>query len=262
VKNADRVRTNRPLEGRTILVTRSEQTAPAFAEQLSERGAIPILAPAIEVVRAEDAVLDGAIEGLSSGRFEWVLFTSRSGVQAVAGRLAERGMNGSWIHASVGAVGEGTAQELQEFGIRAALVPHEFTTRALGDVMPAGSGDVLVARADIATEDLESALSAKGWTPVRLNAYRTLFRDRMPPEAAEMLRDGGLDAITFTSASTVEGFMKMVGSLEGFRSARAKVVCIGPVTAAAAKEEGLAVASIADPHTIDGLLAALEALFT
>ena len=251
-----------PLSGRTVLVTRSEAAGESFAEQLRRRGASAIVAPAIDLVPAEDAVLDEAIDGLSSGRFAWVLFTSRSGVEAVAGRLAERGMNGVSLLASVAAVGDGTAHALRQAGIRADLVPERFTTSALGEAMPQGTGQVLLARADIATEDLEGAVAKRGWTPVRVNAYRTIFRDEMPSAALTALREGHVDAITFTSASTVRGFTSMAGSALSVGDPAPRIVCIGPVTADAARGSGLRVDAVADPHTIDGLLAALEALFT
>ena len=83
----------------------------------------------------------------------------------------------------------------------------------------------------------------------------------MPAEAARVLQDGGVDVITFTSASTVEGFRRMLGSWDRLPQRRPKVACIGPVTASAARESGLAVDAVATPHTIEGLVAALESIF-
>jgi uroporphyrinogen-III synthase len=207
-------------------------------------------------------VLDDVIDQLANGHFEWVLFTSRTGVEVVTDRLAARGMDGAVLRTSVGAVGEGTARALAEAGIQAALVPEMFTTEALAQAMPAGSGRVLLARADIAGDELEAAVEARGWTPVRVVAYRTVFPERMPAEAARALENGGVDAITFTSASTVEGLRRLLGSWRSLPEPRPKVACIGPVTASAAREAGLEVDAIATPHTIEGLVAALESMFT
>jgi uroporphyrinogen-III synthase len=66
-----------------------------------------------------------------------------------------------------------------------------------------------------------------------------------------------VDAVTFTSASTVRGFVGALGTVKG----NPKVVCIGPVTARAAREHGLRVHAVASPHTMDGLIAALERAF-
>jgi uroporphyrinogen-III synthase len=124
--------------------------------------------------------------------------------------------------------------------------------------MPRGSGRVLLARADIAPEALEESLVRKGWTPVRVDAYRTRRASRLPGEVAEALRAGTVDAVTFTSASTVEGFTNAARSLVDDGVVMPRAVCIGPVTAAAARRAGFKVVAVARPHTIEGLVAALE----
>jgi len=76
----------------------------------------------------------------------------------------------------------------------------------------------------------------------------------LPIGAREALARGTVDAITFTSASSVRGFANAASDVQG----DPKIVCIGPVTAREARALGLEVASVAQPHTIDGLVAALE----
>ena len=243
------------------MVTRADAERDPLIDLLEQRGAVVIRAPAIELMPADDHVIDGAIDQLLEGGFEWIVFTSRTGVEVFTGRLAARGMDEADVRVSVAAVGDGTAGALRDFGIEPALVPPTFTTESLAEAMPPGSGRVLLARADIAGNDLEAALDARGWTPVRIDAYRTVFRERMPAEAARSLEDGGVDAITLTSASTVEGLRRMLRSWSDLPKPRPKVVCIGPVTAGAARNAGLVVDAIATPHTIEGLVTALEAVF-
>ena len=88
----------------------------------------------------------------------------------------------------------------------------------------------------------------------RVDAYRTRQAHRLPPEARTALQRGEVDAVTFTSASTVRGFLSALGQMKG----NPRVVCIGPVTARAARERGLHVHAVASPHTIEGLVAAVE----
>ena len=76
----------------------------------------------------------------------------------------------------------------------------------------------------------------------------------LPPPARAALREGRVDAVTFTSASTVRGFVGALGAVKG----NPKVVCIGPVTAREAREHGFTVAAVAKPHTIEGLVQAVE----
>jgi uroporphyrinogen-III synthase len=245
-----------PLEGKTVLVTRPVERAGVLVAMLRHRGATPLVAPAVDVRPAPAGPLDQASAGLARGEFAWVAFTSRAAVDALGDRLPGHGARQAGP--LVAAVGDGTAAALREIGIEPDLVPPTFTTEALGRAFPRGTGRVLLARADIAPDGLESALRAKGWTPVRVDAYRTRLATRLPPPAAAALRDGRVDAITFTSASTVHGFLQMAGERADGPRRRPKVVCIGPVTARAARRAGMRVDAVASPHTIEGLVAAVE----
>jgi uroporphyrinogen-III synthase len=133
-------------------------------------------------------------------------------------------------------------------------MPTTFTTQALARAFPRGRGRVLCARADIAPEGLEDSLEAKGWSPERVDAYRTRMPRSLPAAARDALRRGEVDAVTFTSASTVRGFVGALAAVKG----NPKVVCIGPLTSREAREHGLRVSAVARPHTIEGLVASLE----
>ena len=246
--------TPRTLAGRTIVVTRPEEQAAELIDLLEGRGALTVRAPAIEIRPAPERVLDRAADDLVARRFAWVVLTSRAGVDALMDALSRR--SAAAPNAKVAAIGEGTAEALRDRGWEPDLVPRTFTTEALGRALPRGEGDVLLARADIAPSELDEAVAAKGWRVTRIDAYRTRRVRALPPAAAQVLRAGGADALTFTSASTVDGFVEAAGSLELPRA-----VCIGPVTARAARDRGLRVAGVASPHTIEGLVARLERVF-
>jgi uroporphyrinogen III methyltransferase / synthase len=93
-----------------------------------------------------------------------------------------------------------------------------------------------------------------------VDAYRTIFATSLPREARDALRRGEVDGVTFTSASTVRGFVSARGArvIRGASGRPPKIVCIGPVTAAAARDAGLRPAAVAKPHTIEGLIAAID----
>lgn len=240
----------RPLAGRTVLVTRPHPEADELARKLERRGARPIVAPAIEITHVRSAALTRAMRELADGTFAWVALTSPRTVEVLASHLRPRD-----VRARVAAVGEGTGEAFRRWTRRDAdLVPDAFTTAALAHAFPRGSGRVLTPRADVAPEGFEKALRRKGWRPIRVNAYRTRTPRTLPAEARTALRRGEVDAITFTSASTVRGFIRALAGVKG----NPKVVCIGPVTAREAREHGLRVHAVADPHTIDGLLSAVE----
>lgn len=245
----------RPLEGRVVLVTRAADPKDPLVRLLERRGARPLLAPSIELVPARSAALTDALGRLAAGEFAWIAITSRATVDVLSARLD----SARDVRASVAVIGEGTAEAWRRWSRRAPdLQPGTFTTNALARSFPRGKGRVLCARADIAPVGLESALAAKGWTPTRVDAYRTRFPRSLPAAAGAALRRGEVDAVTFTSASTVRGFFGALRTVKG----NPKVVCIGPVTAREARARGLRVAAVAKPHTMEGLVAALERAFT
>lgn len=240
----------KPLAGRIVLVTRPPDQSAELVRLLRRAGAAPIAAPSIEIAPARSAALTRALRDLSEGRYAWIALTSRSTVEMLASRVHPRD-----VRARVATIGEGTTDAFRRWARRGPdLTPDTFTTAALARAFPRGEGRVLCARADIAPAGLEEALTAKGWNPERVDAYRTRMARSLPTETQAALRDGRIDAITFTSASTVRGFVGAVGVVRG----GPKVVCIGPVTAREARERGMRVAAVARPHTIEGLVDAVE----
>ena len=240
----------KPLAGRTIVVTRPRPEADELARLLERRGGRAIVAPAIEVAPVRSAALTKALAELTDGAFAWVTLTSPRTVDVLAERLEP-----AQVRAKVAAVGEGTAEAYRRWSRRRPdLVPKAFTTASLGRAFPRGDGRVLTPRADVAPEGLEDALERKGWRPTRVDAYRTRMPRSLPAEARTALRGGEVDAVTFTSASTVRGFVGALGPVKG----SPKVVAIGPVTAREARTHGLHVHAVASPHTIEGLVAAVE----
>ena len=243
-----------PLKGRVILVTRPLDQSAILVKALDHYGARAIVAPAVELVPARSAALTRALADLSAGRYLWITLTSRATVEMLAARLASP----KDVRAKVAAIGDGTAAAYRRWARRDPdLQPNSFTTAALARAFPRGHGRVLCPRADIAPVGLEDALAAKGWSPERVEAYRTRMPATLPKEARDALKEGIVDAVTFTSASTVRGFLGALGPVRG----TPKVVCIGPVTAKEARAHGLTVHAVAKPHTIEGLVAALERVF-
>jgi uroporphyrinogen-III synthase len=244
------LRVAKTLAGRTIVVTRAADDSAELVAELRRRGAAAIVAPAIEIVPVRSAALTKALRELAAGRFAWITLTSKHAVETLGDRLRP-----SDVKARVAAIGDGTADAFRAWSQREPdLVPRTFTTAGLARAFPRGTGAVLCARADVAPEGLEDALAAKGWSPVRVDAYRTRTPRALPAEARDALSGGSVDAVTFTSASTVRGFVAQLGEVRG----APKVVCIGPVTAKEARAHGFTVHAVARPHTVEGLITALE----
>jgi uroporphyrinogen-III synthase len=248
------------LTGKRILVTRPRAQAANLCDKLAALGAEPIPFPTIEVAPMDDyAALDEAIANLE--RYHWLIFTSVNGVAAFWNRLDLAGLQDPrGLIAKIAAIGPATARALAERGVRAVFIPEEYVAEAIVD----GIGDVagqwiLLPRADIAREALAVELGQRGAIVHEIAAYRTLPAAPDPRGLGELRR--GVDAITFTSSSTVRNFVALVGQFAKLPN-RPAIACIGPITAQTARDVGLTVDLVADEYTSDGLVSALANYFS
>ncbi len=247
------------LAGLRILVTRPQGQASRLSEALRAEGAEPIEVPAIAIVPPPSwDELDAAI---ARGSYDWVVFTSANGVRFFAERLRATGRTVSWFdHVNVAAIGPETARMLRTAGVEPRLVPDEYVAEALvaciADRGPLDGQRVLVPRADIARDALVTGLRQEGATVDSVVAYRTVPATP-PPDLLLSLQRGAIDAATFTSSSTVRALLEMLGTqadtLKGVT-----IACIGPVTAATARDAGLVPHVVATTYTVAGLVSALR----
>lgn len=245
--------TDGPLAGVRVVVTRASEQASSLASRLTGHGAAVIEVPTIAIVDASDGGR-GLREALARiVEFDWLVITSPNGARRVAAALVDTDQVAMPPRVKLAAVGPGTAATLDELGIEADLVPERFVAEGLLEAFPApppGGGRVLLAQAAGARSVLAEGLDAEGWSVERAEAYRT---DHPPVPADLLARVAAADVITFTSASTVRGWV----AAAGVEATPPTVVSIGPVTTAAALELGIAVTAEADPHTIDGLISSI-----
>jgi len=242
----------RPLFGRKVVVTRARAQASQLSDRLEALGADVVEVPAIEIGDPDDggAALRAAVGRI--GDYDWVVFTSPNGVDRFFAHVPDsRALGG----VRVAAIGPGTADALARVRIVPDLIPPRFVAESLLEAFPRpgtgeGAGRVLLARAAVARDVLPDGLRALGWAVDVVDAYRT--RAGRPDDAA-LASVGQADAITFTSSSTVTNYLDVAGA----GRVPAVVACIGPVTAATAREHGLDVTVEATEHTIDGLVDAV-----
>jgi len=248
----------RSLAGRRILVTRPRDSADALDAALEAEGASPIPFPTIDIRPATDlAPLDRALGALD--RFAWIAFTSANGVGVFFDRLAARG-GVLPPSARIAAVGPGTARAVAARGARAEFVPSEFLGERLGQELGDVDGRrVLFPRAAQASDTLMRTLAERGAVVEDVVVYDTLPAALDARGLAELER--GVDAATFTSASTVDNLFLLLDGRAVSLLAGAVIACIGPVTAAAARARGLQVDVEPAEHTVPGLVAALARRF-
>jgi uroporphyrinogen III methyltransferase/synthase len=258
----------RPLLGRRVVVTRPRQQAGELAAALEDAGAEVVLFPTIAIVPAPDPIaLDRAVA--AAGTYDWIVFTSTNGVRVFFDRLAALGRDVRELAgARIAAIGPETAAELERRLVRPAVVPAEYRAEgllaALDDAALRGRR-VLLPRARGAREILPDELRARGALVDEVIAYATV-----PPADADVdglraaLTAGEIDAITFTSSSTVRNFAALIGApalADLATTARPLVACIGPVTADTAREVGLRVDVVPDRYTAAALADAIVARF-
>ncbi len=250
-----------PLFGLRVLVTRPRRQMSALSRLLAEYGAEPVEAPAIEIAPLNDAAeLDAALAAL--GSFDWVVFTSVNGVDAVFERLAAQGRDARAFGAArVATIGLATAEALAQRGVAADYVPRTYTTAAVADGLSGldlRGKRVLLPRADIAPAALADALRERGAETTSIAAYRTLKPADADAQIREALGSGTIGAAAFTSSSTVQ---HLVEALDGDAELLdgVMIASIGPVTSAAARAAGLRVDVEAPVHTVPGLVEAMAA---
>jgi len=247
----------RPLLGKRVVVTRSRDQARKMSTLLEEQGAEPVEFPSIAIAPPEDyAPLDEAITTLD--RYDWVVFTSVNGVRAFWERLDALGRDSRALAGlRVAAIGPATARSLRERGIVADFMPPKYVAEEIAAGLGRVNGlRVLLPRAELARESLARLLREAGATVDEIAAYRTL-PGQGGRDVHTLLEEGEIDAVTFTSSSTVRFFLQRIGTdarrlLEGVT-----VACIGPITAQTARELGLHVDLVAEEYTVAGLVRAL-----
>lgn len=244
------------LHRRRVLVTRAAHQASKLSTLLRQRGALPVECPTIAIGPTElDSTQAAALAGLCRGEYDYVVFQSSNAVAFTCSKLDTLGLQAFPQPATkIYAVGNATAAELQSRGIAPVHTPRQATGAALLAEMLAREGArldtaaVLLPRARQGRNEVPNGLRAHGANVSEIAVYETQLRTTGPPLPSH------LDWLSFTSPSAVAGFLARFGRVEGPR-----VACIGPTTAAKARELGFAVHVVPQRHTLEGLVDAMEA---
>ena len=256
---------DRPLKGRTVLVTRAAEQAQSFVDLLEAAGARVLQAPTIVIEPPPSwEPLDRALEALDT--FTLVIFTSVNGVTMVDRRLRARGS--SWAALAdrrVAAIGPATAEALTERGIRVAMVPDDYRAEGLVERLRGVLGPqdrVLLPRAARTRDLLVTELAQLGAGVSEVAAYTTRRVETSAGRLREALAAGAVDVVTFTSSSTARNFAELFTEDERHTWLRGVTVAsIGPITAGTAAEYGLATQIMPGQYTIPALARAIVDYF-
>lgn len=241
-----------PLKGKEIIVTRPADRSGTLCDRLHRLGANVTSYPCIRTVARTDCPeLDRAIKNLNS--YRWLVFTSPAGPEIFFDRLRTSGRDArSLAGIKLAAIGPKTAAVLERFGLRADLVPETYDSQHLAQAMSQVEGPVLLCRASRGSDALPSLLAKKGIPFEDVPCYDTLYEALDPAPVLELLKKDVL--VTFTSASTVRGFVE---SLPGADLSHVLGCCIGAQTAREAEKYGIAV-TVAREATMDSLIECIE----
>ena len=253
------------LSGKTVLVTRAPGQAGEFSALLRDRGATVVEVPTIEILPPlswQEA--DRAIDRLPG--FDWLILTSTNAAAWFFRRVRERRGDLACLDGvRICAVGPKTRAAIEAAGRVVALQPSVY--RAEGLIKEAGEGAwhgkrVLFPRAAEGREVIPDEMRRVGAELDLVTVYRTVPSPAGREQLRSLLAAGTLDAVTFTSGSTVKSFVSLLepGQIAGI-TGRVAVICIGPVTADAAREAGLPVDALAQEATIPALADALAEYF-
>lgn len=255
---------NQPLFGKRILVTRARHQANQLSRLLTERGAVAIEMPVIEIQSAPSSdELDCAILSLAS--YHWIVFTSVNGVEAFFHRLHVLNLDARWLKGvKIGVIGPATAKAVEEAGLRPDYLPEVYTSQGFLaglETQDIAGCQVLLPRANIADKELAQGMAQLGAEVLEVTAYRTIPNTKAISRGKRLVLAGEIDIITFTSSSTVTNLVAVLSGKQQVLINRAKIACIGPKTAATAAQAGLRVDVVAQRHTTPGLVQAMEQYF-
>lgn len=239
-------------------MTRPARQAAELSDRLRRAGAEVIELPTIRIDDPPDPTpLREAAASLPS--YDWLVLTSVNGVRRLREAMAEVGARRSDVRCRVAAIGPATAGEARSAGFPSPLVPERYRAEALLEAILDAAGGALggsrclLPRAAEARDVLPEGLRAAGAEVDVVPAYVTVAARESARPLRRRLARREIDWITFTASSTVRAFHRLADGETG----RARVAAIGPITAATARELGMAVDLVAEEHTMRGLVRAL-----
>lgn len=263
----------RPLFSRRIVVTRTRDQASELVNLLENYGAECLEYPTISLEPVETyEVLDRALEEIEN--YHWIVFTSINAVDYFFRRLFDLGKDIRDLKGPrVAAVGKVTAEALSQRGLRADLLPEEFTGDSLAETLVnevAAGQKVLIPRALKARETLPARLTEAGADVTVAPVYQNVMPvssegERLKNDLRRALEEKSVDMVTFTSSSTVKNFVALLDGAPGELQelmAGVAIAAIGPITAKTVQNYGLKVDVQPEEYTIPDLVENIVMFFT
>ena len=257
---------SKPLQGRRLVVTRSQGQASELSEKLEALGAEVIGLPLISIEKSVDPqTADDVFAEIAS--YDWLVFSSPNGVRFFFEAFFEKFEDiRSLGFLRIAAVGKSTAKEIKKFYVTTDLIPKDANADSLADALvETGSLDsakVLLVSGNLGRDTLNRKLEEARAIVDRFEVYRTEATNLSENPTAKLFRERGADAILFTSSSGVKSFVDQAKDLilaEG--ALRPKTVSIGPITSASMTQQGMPMDFQAKEASLDSLVEAVVEQF-
>lgn len=246
------------MQNKRIVVTRAPHQAMKLVDLLRERGAVPLIFPCIDIVPPDNcSPFDSALRNISN--YEWLVVTSSNTVLAMKRRLQSLQIQPDLRAIKIAAVGQNTADAMYSmFGTHPSLIPDKQSAEGLADVMGFHETmTVFLPQSGIAKQDLAQALTEQGASVNVVEAYKTVI-GHGGEDIPQMLKEKRVDAVTFTSPSTVENFIKRI---EPVNALNLPAACIGSTTSDAASGAGFSTIITPEHFALEDMVQALEQYF-
>lgn len=257
----------RMLGGRQFLITRPKQNASELARRLREYGAQVLEVPAIVTKPIlQNEPLKTALTSFSQSTGgkkvseRWLVFSSPIGVRTFFEQLLELDMDvRSFMQGEcklkLATIGSATKRELKKYGFCADVTPKVFNAKQLGEAIAKealADSEIFIVRAKEGSKELIPPLEAAGLSVTDIATYETIYEvnEVLCEEVKRAFEDGEIDAVTFTSASTVRGF---VNGLKDLDYTKIQAVCIGEQTAEEARKYGMQI-SVSKEASMDSMM--------
>lgn len=249
----------RPFFGKTIVTTRARAQSSTLKGKLQELGAKVIEFPTICIKPLEDQTkLMEAVKKIET--YTYLVFTSQNAVSIFFETLYATGKDGRALSGTrIVAVGNATKEAIKKYGIVADMMPERFIAESVCDLLEpqlTAKDQILIPKATKTRDVLQERLS-KCCEVDEIEVYENVIDDSPKEEIIGLLEKGEIDAITFTSASTVKNFMALVGDAHREKLEGIEMVSIGAITSETMRQAGLEVYVEPERSTIDEMIQAM-----
>ncbi len=251
-----------PLAGLRVGVTRPFAQSKSFAEKLRALGAMTVLMPTIKTIDSIDTQEVKAIMD-KVDTYDYIVFSSTNGVDSFFRALNSKGKDSRTLaKKKIAAIGPVTAESLLNYGITADLTAKTFIAEGMLEAVLSSETvkgkKFLLVRSDIGRNTLPEGLKEAG-AEVDQAAFYSTQTEELKPAAVDMLKEGKIDIVSFTSSSTVKGFFTQIPGDE--LGDKTKIASIGPQTSLALKSHGRRPDIEATEFTTEGLTKAIGAYY-